>query len=72
VTIEYSNGEKFHNWPDRTDNGVPVDWKLDEDDEEQLRADVQGAQALLDFVKRRLENGSESITFEKPKPQSDV
>lgn len=49
---EYSETIKYFDWPS--------EWRLDTDDEEQLKTNLEGDKSLLEFLKRRKQIGTES------------
>lgn len=55
----YSEQIKFSGWS--------VEWRLDEDDEDQLQANIEEAKNIVEFLERRKEIGTKGSAPKKQK-----
>ncbi len=52
--IEYSDNLSFRDWPKATEDGTPVDWTLDREDEKQVEANIESLLITQGYLKRKL------------------
>jgi hypothetical protein len=51
---EYSDRINYHDWPEVTDSGTPVNWKLDRDDEKQIEANIEALEINKQYLEDKL------------------
>ena len=66
-TSEYSDSILYNDYPTETEEGTPVDWKLDKEDEKQVEANIEGLQTIKRYLERKLKdvNQKDSTTTKK-------